>query len=61
MLIQLPDDVVSVGYKKTSPFEFSQVFHSPSLDFTGTEAEFLKAGHAYKYVQIDAYTRRTIA
>lgn len=61
MLIQLPNDVVSVGYKKTGTFEFSQVFHSPSNNFTGTEAEFLKSGNAYKYVQIDAYTRRTIA
>jgi hypothetical protein len=57
--VQLPNDVVSVGYRQTSAFKYEQVFNSPSLQFTGTEFEFLKAGHAYKYVQTSDYTRVT--
>lgn len=60
MLIQLPDDAVAQGYKQTGPFEFEQVFASKSCDFTGTEKEFLAAGHAYAYVQVGKFTRRTI-
>lgn len=57
MLIQLPNDVVSVGYKQTRPYHFEQVFRSQSKDFTGTELEFVKAGHAYQYIQLDKHTR----
>ena len=57
--VQLPSDVISVGYRQTSAFNYEQVFNSPSLQFTGTETEFLKAEHAYKYVQTSDYTRRT--
>jgi hypothetical protein len=37
------------------------VFHSASRNFTGTEAEFLAAGYAYRYVQIRKYARLVIA
>ena len=57
---QLPNDAQAVGYKQTKPFHHEQVFYSPSLGFTGTEREFVAAGHGYAYVQIDAYTRRVI-
>ena len=57
MPIQLPNDAVSMGYKQVQPFQFEQVFRSVSADFIGTEREFLENGHAYKYVQIDKYTR----
>ena len=61
MLIQLPDDAVLVGYVKTSPFHFEQVFKSAKSKFTGTEKEFLAKGLAYVYVQIDRYSRRVIS
>jgi len=60
MLVQLPDDAVSVGYVKTSEFEFEQVFSSESADFTGTEREFIQNGHAYGYIQTDKYTRHVL-
>lgn len=60
-LIQLPDDAVSVGYKQTRPFHHEQVFHSKRADFTGTERDFLKAGKAYSYIQVDAHTRLPFA
>jgi hypothetical protein len=59
-LIQLPNDVQSAGYKETRPFHHEQVFFSPSAGFTGTEREFLQAGHAYAYIQADKHTRVTI-
>jgi hypothetical protein len=59
-LIQLPNDVQAAGYKQTRPFHHEQVFHSPSVNFTGTEREFLQAGHAYAYIQLDAYARVTV-
>lgn len=59
-LIQLPNDVQAAGYKLTRPFHHEQVFHSPRLDFTGTEREFLQAGHAYAYIQTGAHTRVTV-
>lgn len=58
MLIQLPNDVISTGWKETRPFHHEQVFKSESCEFKGTEKEFLKAGHAYQYVQTDKHTRR---
>lgn len=60
MLIALPDDAVSVGYTKVGQFGFAQVFRSQSKNFEGTAAQFLAAGHAYQYVQIDKYTRRVV-
>ena len=60
MLICLPDDAVSVGYMKVSEFQFAQVFRSQSKNFEGTEAQFLEAGHAYQYTQIDKHTRRVL-
>jgi hypothetical protein len=59
MTIQLPNDAVAVGYKETRPFHHEQVFQSQSAQFTGTEREFVKAGHAYQFVQVDQFTRRT--
>lgn len=56
-LIQLPNDVESVGYKQVKPFHFEQVFFSKRLNFQGTEKEFLKNGYAYEYVQTSKYTR----
>lgn len=60
MTIQLPNDAVAAGYKEVSPFHFEQVFRSASAGFTGTEAEFAKAGHGYAYVQVDKFTRREV-
>ena len=60
-MIQLPNDAVSVGYKWTDPYRFEQVFRSASAGFTGTEREFLAAGHAYQYVQVGDYVRRIVA
>ena len=57
MLIQLPDDVVEIGYREVKPFHFEQVFRSNSANFEGTEKEFLANGHGYAYIQVDAYTR----
>lgn len=60
MLFQIPDDAVAVGYKEVRPFHHEQVFRSKSAAFTGTEREFVQAGHGYAYVQLDAHTRREI-
>ena len=60
MLIQLPDDAVSVGYKEVRPFQHEQVFQSARFSFTGTEREFVQAGHGYAYQQLDAHARRTV-
>ena len=57
MRIQLPNDVVAVGYKEVRPYCHEQIFQSSSAGFTGSEREFVEAGHGYEYVQIDAYTR----
>lgn len=57
-MIQLPNDSVSVGYRWTNQYHFEQVFSSAAAGFTGTEREFLSAGHAYQYVQVDDFTRR---
>jgi hypothetical protein len=56
-LIALPRDANAVGYRETRPFQWEQIFYSSSLNFTGTEYEFLKAGHGYAYIQIDRFTR----
>ena len=55
MKIQLPNDVQSQGYTRSSknPFEFEQVFYSASERFTGTELEFISAGLAYKYIDVN--------
>ena len=58
--IELPSDAKSVGYKKINRFEFAQVFTSEKNNFTGTEQEFVNAGLAYKYLQVDAYKRIVI-
>ena len=56
-LIQLPNDAQANGYKETRPFQWEQVFTSQSAGFTGTEREFLAAGHAYAYLQTGPFTR----
>jgi len=58
MTIQLPNDATAVGYKQTRPFHYEQVFRSQSAQFTGTEREFVQAGHAYQFIQVDQFTRR---
>lgn len=60
MPIQIPNDAVSVGYKEVRPYCYEQVFQSSIAAFTGTEREFVAAGHGYEYVQVDAHTRRVI-
>lgn len=59
MLIQLPNDVKLVGYKPSqkNPYEYDSVYKSDSNSFTGTEGDFLRAGLAYRYIQIDKNTR----
>lgn len=57
MLIQLPNDVVSVGYKEVRPYQHEQVFQSNSAGFTGTEREFVAAGHGYAYTTLGAHAR----
>ena len=57
MPVSLPDDAVSVGYQRTRRYDPEEVFHSPSLKFTGTAREFLSAGHAYRYIQLDKWRR----
>lgn len=57
MLIQLPNDVESVSYKEVRPFHREQVFRSASAGFTGTEREFVQAGHGYAYQQLGAHAR----
>ena len=49
MRIQLPNDVVSCGYRKTGAFQFEQVFKSEKHNFTGTEKEFIREGIGYEY------------
>lgn len=61
MPIQLPDDAVSVAYKEVRPFHHEQVFRSERADFTGTEQEFVKAGHAYRYDKLCAHSRRVLS
>lgn len=58
--IQLPNDATSAGYKQTRPYHYEQVFYSESAGFTGTEREFVQAGHACQYVQLDPFTRREV-
>ena len=59
-LIQLPDDAKLVGYVRTGPYSFESVYTSQAAGMTGTEQEFLAAGHAYAYVQVDQHTRRLV-
>lgn len=55
--IQLPDDVVSKGYKQTRPFHYEQVVYSEKHNFTGTEREFIKANLAYEYRDFGNHAR----
>lgn len=60
MPIQLPNDAEAVGYKETTPYHHEQVFRSESAAFTGTEREFVRAGHGYEYDQTTPHTRSSI-
>lgn len=59
-MYQLPDDVIAVGYVKTRPFLFEQLFYSRLYNFKGTEREFVAKGIAYQYRETDKYTRIVI-
>lgn len=59
-LIQLPDDARLVGYTSPKPFHWEAVYVSEDKNFKGTETEFLKAGHAYRYVQINLFERHEL-
>lgn len=60
--VQLPDDVVLTGYQrsKTNRFNFDAIYESASTGFKGTEEQFITRGLAYRFTQIDKYTRRAI-
>lgn len=55
-MIQLPDDAKLIGYKMSG--FLAEAIYRTADGFEGTEQDFLKAGKAYKYVQIDSHTRR---
>ena len=57
MKCQLPNDIISIGYKQTKPFHYEQVFYSKEHDFKGTEKDFVKANLGYYYAEKDKYTR----
>lgn len=50
---QLPNDVISKGYKKVHNFQYAQIFYSK-------EKEFIAKGFGYKYRQIDKHKRIVI-
>jgi hypothetical protein len=54
-IIALPDDARLIGYRETRPFHWEMVYQLG--DFSGTEQDFLQAGKAYAYRQIDQFTR----
>lgn len=59
--ISLPNDAQATGYKQTKPYHWEQVFTSATTNFTGTEMEFVVAGHGYKYLTVDLFTRALVA
>ena len=60
-VIQIPSDAQLVGCRQVGPFEFAQVFSSVSANFTGTEREFVAAGHGYTYSQVGKFERHVAA
>ena len=60
MLVQLPNDAKSMGYRKTKPFYYEQIFYSAMANFTGTEWEFVENGHGYAYEKIGDHARLVI-
>lgn len=56
-MYQIPDDAISQGWRETRPLQYEQVFSSVSANFTGTERQFIAAGHGYTYSVIDKHTR----
>lgn len=59
--IQLPDDVKMISQRMLPNYQIETLYHSASCNFTGTERDFIKAGHGYKYIQINNYERRLVA
>lgn len=59
---QLPNDVQLVIYRKCkhNQFEYESIWFGGSANFSGSEHDFVIAGHGYHYVDIDKYTRRVI-
>lgn len=55
--VQLPDDVVSMGYRKIGRFRHEQVWYSKEHDFTGTDQDFIDKGYAYRYQDLGDYKR----
>lgn len=58
-MVSLPDDAVLKGYVRNG-WEWSAVYSSKSVDFEGTEEQFINAGYAYKYTQLGKYARVTV-
>ena len=61
MKIAMPNDAMAAIVKLLRPFHWEQTFTSASCDFTGTEREFVAAGHAYAYIDIDKHARRQVS
>jgi len=59
--IQLPDDVKIISQRMMPNYQIETIYHSDRCNFTGTEQEFIKAGHGYKYIQINKFERRLVA
>ena len=59
-VVQLPADVVFGVYKKVAPFRFEQIFTSRKYKFSGSELDFLNAGLAYAYRDINKHKRVVI-
>lgn len=55
--VQLPDDIVSMGYKMVSQFRYEQVWYSKEHDFTGTDQDFIDKGYAYRYQDLGDFKR----
>ena len=59
--IQLPDDVKLVSQRMMPNYQIETLYHSASCNFTGTERDFVAAGHGYKYIQINKFERWLVA
>ena len=57
-LVSLPNDARIIGFKEVRPFHYEAVYQSG--DFSGTTQDFLRAGKAYAYRQIDKFTRHEV-
>ena len=59
--IQLPDDVKIIKQYILPNYQVETVYWSNDCNFTGTEQDFVTAGHGYKYIQINRFERRLVA